>query len=175
MLTLEITFPSGTDTSVQTAPQPTSIINHAEQGRRKRIEFLRVFQMPDKQKTEVVAVARKNEAVELYRLEDYELLHAWPIPEGTTSQIVGFELVSDKLITANENGLVIVRDLANTDKTVSVSLNKNQLAVFRACEFRPDVFAFGGKDRDIEIVEINLYVFCSFFFFFLFGLRNGTS
>jgi hypothetical protein len=94
--------------------------------------------------------------VELYRLSDFELLHTWPPKVNNTSLIVGLEVVSGKLVTANEDGMVVIRDLSDFQSVKTLSLNRDQLTVFRSCQSKSGIFAYGGKDRDVEIVEIDL-------------------
>ena len=150
-------FPKGTDTSVQTGPQVTSLETFVEQGRDKCVTKMVVVEHGADR---LLCVARKNCVIELYNMKDqYELVHSWDNYKTSAKrddpEIVGLDNLEGKIVSCNSEGLVVIYDLT-THQVKELALEKSPLSVFKASPFTAGLFAFGGNNVDLEIIKIDL-------------------
>ncbi|AOA63123.1 Ribosome biogenesis protein NSA1 (NOP7-associated protein 1) [Komagataella phaffii CBS 7435] len=147
----------GTDTSVQTAKQPISIVNHAAESRATHI--LKFLVTSD---SKYVVAARKGGAIVIYERDTFEEVKRYTnMTANESSAFVSLIQDSTSLIYACcENGVVSVIDLENLnreDNDTQHPIKLELVAPVSCFVLNPNqkgIFAYGGKDNEVKVISI---------------------
>lgn len=107
--------------------------------------------------TSQITVARKGGVVQMYDLNSLQLEREWKGHcKEVNDPIIGLEFLNDHLYTCSAMGRVIVRDLLDEDSEFSYWYTKirEPVSAFRIHPNQPDIVASGGKDKDLEVVQL---------------------
>jgi ribosome biogenesis protein NSA1 len=101
------------------------------------------------------AAARSNGDVLLYD-EKYETVHKFEAKDLQTQQskIIGLCSVRDKIIVCTQQGHIVMCGLKDLDVSFAEIPNANDLEVFKPDLKNSSIFAYGGKEQDLKIVNI---------------------
>ncbi|ANZ75794.1 BA75_02429T0 [Komagataella pastoris] len=153
----EIECLRGTDTSVQTAKQPISIVNHAVESRATHI--LKFLVTSD---SKYLVAARKGGDIVVYERDTFEEVKRYTnMTANESSNFVSLIQDSTNLIySCCENGVVSVIDLntLNHDDNDTQQPTNLQLTGPVSCfVLNPNqtgIFAYGGKENEIKVISI---------------------
>ncbi|CAN6668236.1 ribosome biogenesis protein Nsa1p [Trichomonascus vanleenenianus] len=151
-------FPRGTDTSKRDSLEPSSINTYHEKGRKDCIDLVRVTEYKGNR---LAIAARRNGSVEIYDLntDDLALVHSWSEPnqkeEAEEDKFVGLEHCGEYLVACTEKGVVKRFNLENHEAADVHIDNKagKKLSFFKRYS-KSSVFAIGGKDWDVQLIEL---------------------
>jgi ribosome biogenesis protein NSA1 len=101
------------------------------------------------------AAARSNGDVLLYD-EKYGTVHKFEAKDLQTQQskIIGLCNVRDKIIVCTQQGHIVMCSLKDLDVSFSKIPNAEDLEVFKPDLKNSFIFAYGGKEQDLKIVNI---------------------
>ncbi|CCH46178.1 putative WD repeat-containing protein [Wickerhamomyces ciferrii] len=151
----EITFPKGTDTSSQKAPQPEKIETYNNEGLKNRVQR---FLITSANENEVIATARANGNIVFYNSENYELINTIlnPFDSSIKDQFVSLINASGYLYAVSEQGRVTIidPDTIFEDKINYKNLTiKAPISTFVSHPTQEGLFAFGGKENDVKLIK----------------------
>jgi hypothetical protein len=93
----------------------------------------------------------------MYDINTFQLHSEWRGASKTpTDAIVGLEFAHNRLYTCSAQGRLVVRNLKDNDGEFNYwhSSIKEPVSAFRVHPMQQDVIATGGKDKDLEVMEL---------------------
>ncbi|KAJ8099309.1 hypothetical protein POJ06DRAFT_198699 [Lipomyces tetrasporus] len=155
----DISFPFGTNTSIQQSAQPT-ITTFASAGRSSYVQRMIIAKL--KSGKEYICIARKGGIIQLYDINPpHALFVEWKdMMHPPDDAFVGLEYVEGKLSSCTATGKLVMRDLHSISDSTNhyYTLLGEPINAFRVHPNQPNVVAYGGKERELEVSVIdNLY------------------
>ncbi|KAK9239165.1 hypothetical protein V1525DRAFT_449219 [Lipomyces kononenkoae] len=148
----EISFPFGTNTSVQQFAQP-AITTFASAGRSSYVQRMIIAKLDTGK--EYICIARKGGIVQLYDIDSpHTPFVEWKdMTHPSDDAFVGLEYVEGKLSSCTATGKLIMRDLHSISDSTNeyYTLLGEPINAFRVHPNQPNVIAYGGKERELEI------------------------
>ena len=102
-------------------------------------------------------MARKGGIIQMYDTNTLQLHREWRGASKTpTDAIVGLEFAHNRLYSCSAQGRLVVRNLKDNDGEFNYwhSSIKEPISAFRVHPLQQDVIATGGKDKDLEVMEL---------------------
>ncbi|CDK24135.1 unnamed protein product [Kuraishia capsulata CBS 1993] len=143
----EVICSRGTDTSVQKATQPQSVATFAESSRKERI-----LQMC-RDDTQIYAM-RANGDLCIYAIDTLEEVKRLK-GLGKGNSISLFVGLDGYCYTCTDKGEVSVADPENISKEPVRFQIKGDISSFVMNQYREGVFAFGGKETDLQVIKLH--------------------
>ncbi|KAK9332783.1 hypothetical protein V1520DRAFT_367558 [Lipomyces starkeyi] len=151
----DISFPFGTNTSVQQSTQPT-ITTFASAGRSSYVQRMIIAKLSTGK--EYICIARKGGIIQLYDVNPpHALFVEWKdMTHPPDDAFVGLEYVEGKLSSCTATGKLIMRDLHSISDSTNdyYTLLGEPINAFRVHPNQPNIIAYGGKERELEISVI---------------------
>ncbi|KAK9386393.1 hypothetical protein V1515DRAFT_604471 [Lipomyces mesembrius] len=151
----DISFPFGTNTSVQQSTQPT-ITTFASAGRSSYVQRMIIAKLNTGK--EYICIARKGGIIQLYDVNPpHALFVEWKdMTHPPDDAFVGLEYVEGKLSSCTATGKLIMRDLHSISDSTNdyYTLLGEPINAFRVHPRQPNIIAYGGKERELEISVI---------------------
>ncbi|KAK9369567.1 hypothetical protein V1509DRAFT_619842 [Lipomyces kononenkoae] len=148
----EISFPFGTNTSVQQSTKP-AITTFASAGRSSYVQRMIIAKLNSGK--EYICIARKGGIVQLYDIEPpHALFVEWKdMTHPADDAFVGLEYVEGKLSSCTATGKLVMRDLHSISDSTNdyFTLLGEPINAFRVHPKQPNIIAYGGKERELEI------------------------
>ncbi|KAH3669495.1 hypothetical protein OGAPHI_001616 [Ogataea philodendri] len=143
----EIVCERGTDTSKQQAVQPSSIRTVCQETRDTRVQIFILYE-------KYLIAARKGGLVTIYDIGDKytEIKRLEGLSNSPEDVFVALFQLHGKIYACTEEGKVsIVEPESWAVEHVSI---KGPISSFVGDQFRPDVFAYGGKENDLVVIDL---------------------
>ncbi|CCE86723.1 Piso0_005230 [Millerozyma farinosa CBS 7064] len=154
----EVVCDEGTDTSKKDGTQPTSIRKVCDDDRFVGVKVESINQCKEK----YLVVCRKGGIITLYDVlsGDYDQVHEYTLPVESDDHLVSLVVIDDLdiLIAAYESANLYFISLSG-EKFTSGPVNSKlpgdkPISVFVENPETPGIFAFGGKDNNLKIVQL---------------------
>lgn len=140
-------FIPGTDTSkkIEEPEKEPKIQDFQDQGRKKCIDKFTL------NKNGNIIAARRHGVIEIYD-DEFEISKQWTC-EQFEGRFVGLELIGDTIVTADEKGNLFIIDSEKEDEIHHLKISNGHLSKL---VYEHELFAFGGKEVDLQVVKIDL-------------------